>query len=187
MNEWEGENEFIFSKLSEPAILGIDFLNKFGASFGFSEQKIIIKENNQVYRINMIKDTEPVIEAYNVELENKVFVKANSENLVKIKVKNYKPNDQVMFEPKVMSIRDLACGIVLASSLNTVQEDGTVFLSVLNASGKDVFVDKEAVIGCLCYAEEQCLQKIVEIQIEMVKINKKTSKWFIGKSRLEKI
>ncbi|CAF0961319.1 unnamed protein product [Brachionus calyciflorus] len=46
-----------------------------------------------------------------------------------------------------MSVKDLARGIVWASSLNTVQEDVTVLLSVLNASGKDVFVDKEAVIG----------------------------------------
>ncbi|CAF1093470.1 unnamed protein product, partial [Brachionus calyciflorus] len=70
MNEWEGEHEFIFANISEPAIIGIDFFTKFGANFDFAGQKIVIKDNNQVHKINMIN--EPVAEIKKVKLENKI-------------------------------------------------------------------------------------------------------------------
>jgi hypothetical protein len=59
-----------------------------------------------------------------------------------------------MFEPNALTIKDLSRGVVWASSLNTVQEDKTVFLSVLNASNRDVYVHKDVLIGSLCHAEE---------------------------------
>ncbi|CAF1130014.1 unnamed protein product, partial [Brachionus calyciflorus] len=102
----------------------------------------------------MINDLEPDVEANKVKLENEISEKAYPENLVKIKVNNFKPNDESRFEPKEVKIKDLTRGIEWASSLNTVKEDGTVLISVLNAKDEVFFVDKEAVVGFFFYAEE---------------------------------
>ncbi|CAF1030452.1 unnamed protein product [Brachionus calyciflorus] len=153
MNGWEGEHEFLFAKLSEPAILGIDFFKKFEANFDFTDMEIVIKDNNQKHKINMVNSSE-TIESFKVRLDEKIRIKANSENLIKITAECFNANDCVMFEPNALTVKDLSNGIVLASSLNTVQEDKSVFLSVMNTTSKDVYISKNSLVGSLCYAEE---------------------------------
>lgn len=81
--DWEGEHEFIFTKLSEPAILGIDFLTKFKANFDFTNQKITISDGGNWHQINTVQEIESN-DMVQLNLSNKIIVKGYLENMVKI-------------------------------------------------------------------------------------------------------
>ena len=104
---------------------------------------------NQEHQINMVREPECVTEVYKVRLDSKIQIKANSENLVKMKIDGFKPGDKILFEPSQLTVKDLSRGVVWASSLNEVRSDNTIYLSVMNATNKETFVDKETLVGNL--------------------------------------
>lgn len=171
INEWVGNHDFIFANVSETGILGIDFLKKFKANFDFEKCQISIKDNDDEFRLNYISNQVEEAKPYSkiIKLDGKVCVKASSENLVKVKIDCVDKSKGLMFEPKSPSISDLSRGVVWANSVGNVQDDGTIYVSVLNASNNDTVIENGTVIGVVNEAE------VVDDQAEDVQDVKKSS------------
>ena len=58
INDWIGEHEFIFTDITEKAILGMDFLKKYKAVFDFGKNSVILDDNEGKHQINYIEDKE---------------------------------------------------------------------------------------------------------------------------------
>ena len=79
------------------------------------------------------------------------IIKANTEALVTVKADTIsKPSDVIMFEPYKADELSLREGLVWANSLNNINEDGTITVSVLNTSDNDVLIKIDRRIGGVC-------------------------------------
>jgi hypothetical protein len=150
---WYGKHRFIVSDeiQSEVGILGLDFLKANGAVVDHDKETILLRGSVSNMRpevgevvestLNFCKVTEPI------------RLSPAAETLIAVQVPEKKPESVVVFEPGVNDQ-----GLLFARSLNTVQSDNKMIVSVMNTSDDVVELRANQVVG---YVEDHQGKSVV--------------------------
>lgn len=154
LGNWIGDQEFIFMKLRENAILGIDFWRKVKAKFNFANDEILLGEEEKfkvkcrIEKVNNLGITE--FSQTKIKLGRKVKLKPNSEQLIRVKISEcVDKDDLIMFDPGPIKEIDLKRGLVWANSISKIDDDNSVLISAINLSDDFVELNPEYEIGSI--------------------------------------
>lgn len=129
----------------------MDFLKKYKALVDVYDESLKIIEDGHMFTIrngtNIIDQNEEKL--LSLKLENEIVLKPKTEHLTKLKITSkFKEGTDVLFDPKIDS-KNFLKGIICASSLDTIREDNTINISLLNSSDNEVILEKGKEIGNL--------------------------------------
>lgn len=151
IGDWTGYHDFIFAKITESAILGLDFLREHKVSSNYGSDEWTIHEGDHVFRIHSVECIDETNRA--VSISQSRIVKANTEQIVDVTVSGPIVDKPMLFEPKPASSDDLQQGILWANCLCSPTQTNTVKVSLVNLSNYDVKIHKDAVVGELFEVE----------------------------------
>lgn len=149
IGNWRGSHEFIFAKIKEKAILGMNFLKKHKAVVDMMNNVIRIYENNKEYAIY---DEKSNVEEINliIKTDTDIVLEPRSENLIKIKVENTELKGQeLLFEPRSQTEQEFYRGILFATSYGAIDHNNSIAISILNLSDERYKLDKNTEIGTI--------------------------------------
>lgn len=142
IGDWVNEHDFIFTNIKEAAILGLDFFRANGAKCDFENEKIFLKDKNKTILVfdgknkneNVNKIETLAFPPQEVRLKQKVKLKANSENLINVKLDRISTNKTVHFIPDRTNEVDIKRCLIFASSVSEIDNDNSIYISAINFS-----------------------------------------------------
>ena len=152
INNWIGEHEFVLANTNEAAILGVDFFERYRATYDFENNAMIIKDENTLFHLNFIAEENKEIPELQRTTCFKAFacddkvIKPNSALIIRATASELDTKVKtVMFE--AVSKIDTEKGLLWANSVSEVNEHKTFYVNIVNASDREVRVEKNSVIG----------------------------------------
>lgn len=189
IGKWVGEHDFIFTEIKEAAILGLNFWIKRKANFDFKNNEIIFSENGRDFKIdskeNSIKHNINSIDISpsNIRLGNKIKLRPNSEQFVKIQIPDYfNKNEHVLIDCPIKEL-DFKRGIMLANTLSKIDNENTILASAMNFSDNEIELDQDYEIETVQNADIVALENYennessigTQVVFESMEINPKFS------------
>lgn len=161
IDNWSGIFSFVLSDVlnTEHVIIGKDFLDNFNTLILNKENKLVFDWRSNLSQISKIEKKATKTDAVSVDvnvsincvINGRQVIKARSEQLVKIKPKTrpeYEAN-VMLFEGEKVDIN----GLCWAKSINKLNDDGTITVSVINNSNSDITM-KDGIVGTVSEVEQ---------------------------------